>query len=67
MLITRTRPTDGMLKDKIDIKDTGTYDIHVCARSLLRQECIKGLARGHTRIKSWSLVVNNTQKVNNSL
>ena len=44
VLITRT--TDGMLKDNIDI---------MCLRSLLRQEGKKGLARGHTKIKSWSL------------
>ena len=53
VLITRT--TDGMLKDVIGM----------CLRSLLRQERIKGLARGHTKIKSWSLVVNYAQKVNN--
>ena len=39
----------------------------MCLNSLLRQESIKGLARGHTKIKSWSLVVNDAQKVNNIL
>ena len=51
------RTTDGMLKNKIDI----------CARSLLRQEGTIGLARGHTKIKSWSLIVNDAQKLNNIL
>ena len=53
MLITRT--TDGMLKDEIDI--------YVC----LRQERIIGLAIGHSKIKSWSLVVIDAPKVNNIL
>ena len=57
VLITRT--TDGMLKDEIDI--------YVPVNSLLRQGHIKGLARGHTKIKSWSLVVSDAQKVNNIL
>ena len=43
-----------MLKDNIDI---------MCLHSLLRQERITGLARGHSKIKSWSVVVN----VNNIL
>ena len=54
MLITRTR--DGIFKDKI-----------ICLHSLLLQERITGLARGYTKIKSWSLVVNDAQKLNNIL
>ena len=38
----------------------------ICLRSLL-QERITGLARGYTKIKSWSLVVNDAQKLNNIL
>ena len=43
-----------MFKDKIDI--------YMCLCSLLHQERIIGLARGHTKTKSWSLVVNHAQK-----
>ena len=39
----------------------------MCLCSLWRQGHVKGLARGHTKIKSWSLVVNDAQKVNNIL
>ena len=56
VLITRT--TDGMLKDKIDIYVPVFF---VASRTY------KGLARGYTKIKSWSLVVNDAQKVNNIL
>ena len=34
---------------------------------MLLQERISGLARDHTKIKSWSLVVNDAQKLNNIL
>ena len=33
----------------------------ICLRSLLLEERIKGLTRGHTKIKSWSMVVNGAQ------
>ena len=39
----------------------------MCLRSLLLQERITGLARGHTKIKSGSLVVSDAQKLNNIL
>ena len=55
VLITRT--TDGMLKDKID---------YVTAFFVAPNRII-GLARGDTKIKSWSLVVSDAQKVNNIL
>ena len=55
VLITRT--TDGMLKDKIDYVTA----FFVAPRPII------GLARGHSKIKSWSLVVSDAQKVNNIL
>ena len=39
----------------------------ICLRSLLLEERIKGLTRGHTKIKSWSMVVNGCTKLNNIL